>query len=374
MLNAKRYPGNQNKDMTWDAIVSEVRRLWNLQMDEDQLRVIISHIYEPKGCIEASVSPTESNSVTIEDVCTKILNTDIRKLGASSAIPAATADNKITYIQEPIFCQLMKLTDLSRPTRLLNETEASSDGRLFLLSLHDGHRKFSAVEMDVCTFLSSSLEPGTKLLLGPSKTSPLCYRNGMLLLYPPNVKVLGGYVQSLVASWKAQNEVAELRACNDQLRHHRNVPPATGAPKFRPFPTKKGALAQTPPTSDGISKSVSASPPQPVPTPSTQPESVKQPTAAPVEKPRRQPPVVSLVPPKFSSQKLSPTTFTNAQQHQHRGSSRGKSVASRGRGRRKKRDNECSEYLVNPTSGGGRTLFDLVAGQLPLPQHKKTDI
>jgi RecQ-mediated genome instability protein 1 len=78
-------------------------------------------------------------------------------------------------------------------TQVLNQNDTSK--RMLKLELNDGFSTINAIEHEYCgnKLKETNLRPGTKLSL----IGPLHVRRGMILLYPRNIEVLGGYVEEM---------------------------------------------------------------------------------------------------------------------------------------------------------------------------------
>ena len=78
-------------------------------------------------------------------------------------------------------------------TQVANQNDLSK--RMLKLELNDGFSTFNAIEHEFCgnKLKESNLRPGTKLRL----IGPLHVRRGMILLYPRNIEMLGGYVEEM---------------------------------------------------------------------------------------------------------------------------------------------------------------------------------
>ncbi|OII73463.1 hypothetical protein cand_002980 [Cryptosporidium andersoni] len=202
-----------------------------------------------------------------------ILNSDLRLIATSNLV--ALNESKEIICKDLIFmiinirdCTLPKYFDFSdldpyeidKNDTVNNEYELKSGpkttthnkGRIrtLHLTLTNGLTSsksdmiISAIEYERVDALSCDLMPGTKILLyGESDTrsnsvarysenKTLKMQNGILLLKPCNVKVIGGTVNSLIESWKTNMLLASYRTKNSIVTS-RNID--SKPPKFTPY-------------------------------------------------------------------------------------------------------------------------------------------
>jgi len=140
-----------------------------------------------------------------------IKDSDIRKLAHTSSLPKELARMPPgTVPPGQYLVQLTKVADITQPMKFQDEFEGGK-WRLLVLDLCVGDQKFKAIEFKSVKDLGVHLPPGTKLLLYSTSKCPLRVQNGHMLLMPDSVEVLGGYVERLVESWKADKDVKENR-------------------------------------------------------------------------------------------------------------------------------------------------------------------
>ncbi|OLP99582.1 RecQ-mediated genome instability protein 1 [Symbiodinium microadriaticum] len=146
-----------------------------------------------------------------KDIQDYIKDSDLRKLKHSSQLPKEiTRINSGEVSAGQYLVQIQKVADITQPTKFQEDFEGGK-WRLLALDLAAGDQKFKAIEFRPVKDLSGQLPPGTKLLLYSTGKETIRIQNGHLLLVPAVVEVLGGYVEQLVASWKADKEVKETR-------------------------------------------------------------------------------------------------------------------------------------------------------------------
>ncbi|KAL7067437.1 hypothetical protein ACR3K2_21310 [Cryptosporidium serpentis] len=202
-----------------------------------------------------------------------ILNNDLRTIATSNLV--ALNESKEIICKDLIFmiinikdCSLPKYLDFSDLNSYENDendtinneyelksglkTTARNKGRIrtLHLTLTNGLTSsksdmiINAIEYERIDALSCDLMPGTKILLYGesdarynsvtrySENKTLKMQNGILLLKPCNIKVIGGIVNSLIESWKANLSLASYRAKNSIVTS-RNID--SKPPKFTPY-------------------------------------------------------------------------------------------------------------------------------------------
>jgi len=180
----------------------------------------------------------QAYSLGRRDVEEYIKDSDLRKLKHTSSLP-----KEITRISAGVIppgqylVQIQKVADITQPTKFQEEFEGGK-WRLLTLDLAAGDQKFKAIEFQAVKDLGVQLPPGTKLLLYSTEKANLRVQNGHLLLVPQAVEVLGGYVETLVASWKADREIKETRLLwrTDGIKKSGD---GEGAPRWVDFDPKK---------------------------------------------------------------------------------------------------------------------------------------
>jgi len=161
------------------------------------------------GCVEIQENLEQVNQKLIQEY---VKDTDIRKFGLKSILPVGL--DKLSSDTLPVgrfLVQVQKLADVTQPLKFQEEF-GDKKSRLLLLELSDGSQKLRAIEYGHITVLSADeVPPGSKLLLVSTEREPLHVQNGHILLTKDSVQVLGGYVERLVESWNATNEVEATR-------------------------------------------------------------------------------------------------------------------------------------------------------------------
>lgn len=180
----------------------------------------------------------QAESLSKRHVEEYIKDSDLRKLGHTSALPKEIARISSDVVPPGNYLvQIQKVVDITQPTKFQEDFEGGK-WRLLVVDLSIGDQKFKAVEFDSTKALGVHLPPGTKLLLYSTKEWPLRVQNGHILLGPDAVEVLGGYVEKLVESWKADKEVKETRLLwrTDGVKKSAD---GEGPPKWVDFDPKK---------------------------------------------------------------------------------------------------------------------------------------
>ncbi|GIL42082.1 hypothetical protein Vafri_128 [Volvox africanus] len=152
-----------------------------------------------------------------------IINQDLKKIGRAS-LPDDVNRTSIN-VKGPVVLQISSITDVSRPTTRESAAGGGAD-RLLSIRLTDGKVSCKAIEYQRVDQLNEDLPPGTKVLLSNANV-----KNGMMMLNPKNIKVLGGRVEHLAEAWETQRRYGGVER-----------PKATGpgddgemAPPFRHF-------------------------------------------------------------------------------------------------------------------------------------------
>ncbi|EEA08503.1 uncharacterized protein CMU_003330 [Cryptosporidium muris RN66] len=202
-----------------------------------------------------------------------ILNSDLRSIATSNLV--ALNESKEIICKDLIFmiinikdCSLPKHFDFSdlnpyeidENDTVNNEYDLKSGSkttthnkgrtRTLHLTLTNGLTSsksdmiISAIEYERVDALSCDLMPGTKILLYGesdarsnsvtrySENKTLKMQNGILLLKPCNVKVIGGIVNSIIESWRTNMLLASYRTKNSIVTS-RNI--NSKPPKFTPY-------------------------------------------------------------------------------------------------------------------------------------------
>lgn len=188
----------------------------------------------------------QAESLNRSDVEAYIKDSDLRKLGHTSDVP-----KEITRIAQgtvppgKYMAQVQTIVDITQPTKFQEDFEGGK-WRLLAVELASGDQKFKGIEYQQVKALGVHLPPGTKVVLCSSEHVPLQIQNGMLLLTPETVQVLGGHVERLVESWSASKEVEATRLLWRTEGMKKNA--EGGAPPWIDFDPRKarcvGAAAQ----------------------------------------------------------------------------------------------------------------------------------
>lgn len=179
----------------------------------------------------------EAESTAKRDVEQYLKDTDVRnKFGVISGLPKEIS--RLDIIPEgKYFVQLVKIIDATQPAKFCEDFDGGK-WRMLAVEMSDGEQKMKGVEYQNHKALGVHLPPGTKLLLWSTKDYPLRVQNGHLLLTPNTVEVLGGEVESLMASWQASREVEANRLlwATEGIKKNDKLDPA---PKWVDFDPRK---------------------------------------------------------------------------------------------------------------------------------------
>ncbi|GFR53170.1 hypothetical protein Agub_g15893, partial [Astrephomene gubernaculifera] len=132
----------------------------------------------------------------VPSVLQNIFHQDLKKIG-KAALPD-DVNRTTTTIKGPVVLQISSVADISRPS-LRESSAGGGNDRLLCVRLTDGKVTCKAIEYQRVELLSEELAPGTKVLLTNATV-----KNGIVLLNPKCIKVLGGRVEHLAAAWETQ--------------------------------------------------------------------------------------------------------------------------------------------------------------------------
>ncbi|KAJ1629660.1 hypothetical protein T492DRAFT_1117676 [Pavlovales sp. CCMP2436] len=147
--------------------------------------------------LSASVSSARvgsSQAVVLEHVVVQLLAADLRTCAGRPSLPAFAESATKARLHGAFVLQLDDLVDVARKRDEREPNTPAGKHRLLMARLTDGFSAVSAIEYEPLRELSSSLPPGTKLLV----VNPVV-RRGLLLLAEENTTVLGGGVRALEA-------------------------------------------------------------------------------------------------------------------------------------------------------------------------------
>ncbi|KAM5299476.1 recQ-mediated genome instability protein 1 [Ctenodactylus gundi] len=121
--------------------------------------------------------------------------------------------NSLVDISQPAYSQIQKLRGKNTTNDLITAEPQvtpkpweAKPSRMLMLQLTDGIVHVQGMEYQSIPALHSNLPPGTKILIHGN----ICFRLGVLLLKPENVKVLGGEVDTLLEEYAQEKVLARL--------------------------------------------------------------------------------------------------------------------------------------------------------------------
>lgn len=131
--------------------------------------------------------------------------------------------------------------------------------RMLFMEIHDGHQIVEAIEYKPISHLSiENVTPGIKVLL----TGPITLRDGLMLLKPNNIKLLGGSVEELVDASSHLDTLCQLlridggdkaKLCKDTKAIEQQVPaPSTTSSTVIPDKSKTNSTKQKKEELDGF--------------------------------------------------------------------------------------------------------------------------
>ena len=180
------------------------------------------------------------------DDFTAFLNLDLRQHRSKlpSVLPPSTVHPTKIYnlqIQSARDVSLPKVArlDLNQASTFSSPSNTTGMNRILRLTLTDGHQDITALELVPCVQLNmKQLLPGTKICLQGN----IEMANGMLLLKPSNVSLLGGKVPHLMHKWKTSSSKLDPFLLGIAAK------PGAPPPPFVPFvtPNEKNASLSHP--------------------------------------------------------------------------------------------------------------------------------
>ncbi|XP_061585262.1 recQ-mediated genome instability protein 1 [Cololabis saira] len=200
---AAQTPPVVNATQAW------LRSTWHIQVPFTWLEACVEWLQEEAGGA-ARLSQQQIN----QQVLDQWLLTDLRDLDYPvlpeglaqaqktelSGIFCVQVDSMLN-VSQPAYGQLQKCRgtdctndEVSAVTQATQRPWEAKSTRMLLLQVTDGVQSLEAMEYQSIPALSSELRPGAKLQL----QGQIVCRLGVLLLWPSNVKILGGEVEDLV--------------------------------------------------------------------------------------------------------------------------------------------------------------------------------
>ncbi|XP_040051474.2 recQ-mediated genome instability protein 1 [Gasterosteus aculeatus] len=182
---------------------------WHIQVPFAWLEACVEWLQD-----EAGGAGRLSQQQVNQQVLDQWLLTDLRDL-SYPVLPEGLSQAQKTELRGTFCVQVDSLLDISQPAYSQMQKWRGSDcandevsavtqftqrpwearpSRMLLLQVTDGVQSLEAMEYRPVPALSTALRPGVKLQL----QGQMVCRLGMLLLGPPNIKVLGGEVEDLV--------------------------------------------------------------------------------------------------------------------------------------------------------------------------------
>ena len=176
-----------------------------------------------------------------DDFTAFFLNLDLRQHRSKlpSVLPPSTVHpTKIYHLQiqsaKDVSRPMVARLDLNEASTFSSPSNATGMNRILRLTLTDGHQDITALELIPCVQLKmKQLLPGTKICL----QGHIEMANGMLLLKPSNVSLLGGKVSHLMHKWKTSSSKLDPFLLGIAAK------PGAPPPPFVPFvtPNEKNA-------------------------------------------------------------------------------------------------------------------------------------
>lgn len=159
------------------------------------------------------------------DVKQYILSTDIRAITGLMGFYDInkTEIARTGECQGPIFCQITNIKDVSKPSN--KHVSMGERQGLLTVAVNTVKEKLILILAKPVPEISLNTPPGVKLLIKSTADQPLFLKEGRyFLVYPANVRIIGGTVESMEKAWRASREVGDLRKLN-----------RTDAPRFLNF-------------------------------------------------------------------------------------------------------------------------------------------
>ena len=147
---------------------------------------------------------------TKQDIEKTALNTDLNRIGRPCISEEFLTSKNVKSFQGPCILQVSKIRNIAAPSV---KQKSNFSPRMLSVQLSDGKKSCIAIEHEYIKHINLDIAPGTKIKLrGTVKV-----QDGILLLTPQNVVVLGGKVESLYKKWVATKDLVSgyVRANND---------------------------------------------------------------------------------------------------------------------------------------------------------------
>ena len=147
-----------------------------------------------------------------------ILNSDLRKKNICAPSFPDDISSSDGVLRAPIVAQISSVCNIGQPSHAQHENSMPCT---LLVKLTDGHVKATALCMSPISQLTTSTPPGSKIRIhGGTK-----YLGGKLLLSASTCTWLGGTVQALIDTWKANRYALNLRKSLTSMSKTGNDPP-----------------------------------------------------------------------------------------------------------------------------------------------------
>ncbi|PFH36588.1 hypothetical protein BESB_047800 [Besnoitia besnoiti] len=235
------------------ALLSQLHQQWSVKFKVeplDSLSDLVMDALDGGTEVAAASAPARAAPLSLASLQQFLLSSDLRTLPLAPPLPEGFMQQKPpAALPGPLFLMLLSSRDITLPLKEGAEDFAAAAAaapcyrghkrRMLLLKLTDGAGcTYTAIEHQYCRQLDVALVPGLKMLLSPSTR----LMNGLFLLQPATVQVLGGRVGSLESAFKLREQV-------QQARLHRKVGGGgedEAPPRFVPFSyaAAKKALAE----------------------------------------------------------------------------------------------------------------------------------
>lgn len=146
----------------------------------------------------------DSLGLSQPQIIRQLLDTDWRKKPICKASFPDDISSSDGCLGRALVTQIVSVSNIGQPSHAQFENISPST---LLLKLTDGHTKATALCLDTISQLSTNIHPGSKLLLRVGTK----YVSGKIILTELNCAVLGGTVQALVDTWKANRYALNMR-------------------------------------------------------------------------------------------------------------------------------------------------------------------
>jgi hypothetical protein len=175
----------------------------------------------------AALELCSDEPLTEDSVYRALIDSDLRESCVTRTSTQSVLSNLRARKQLPrgsYFFQISESSDISIPDAQRPRTEGGDSGkRMLKFKLRSGNGvELSAVELEPVVGLGDNPDAGTKLII---QNSPL-FHDGLVLLRPENVKLVGGEVEKLTTAQKAI--VAERIRLRDPLCSKQGTSDAIG--------------------------------------------------------------------------------------------------------------------------------------------------